>query len=134
MLVARLGHTLSLLSSGQVLVVGGLGLGGYVSASELLNPDQDYASTPAGTLETPRVLHTATVLNAGQQVLVSGGFGRAGPLSSAELYGTASGQWHSTVEMNMPRALHTDTPLTPFQVLVTGGLGPRGSVRDGGAV
>jgi hypothetical protein len=126
--LARTGHTVSLLNSGRVLVTGGLGIQGYVSGSELLDPEED-STTLSGTLRTPRVMHIATVLGSGQ-VLVSGGFNEAGALKAAELYNPATAQWLPTADMTMPRALHAATPLSPFRVLVTGGTGPIGSVSS----
>ena len=64
-----------MLASGKVLVAGG----GYATA-ELYDPASGTFSD-AGSMEIPRINHTATLLSNGK-VLLIGGF--AGPLSTAE--------------------------------------------------
>jgi subtilisin-like proprotein convertase family protein len=77
---------------------------------------------PTTSLNTPRVGHTATLLNNGE-VLVAGGSGTNGTiLSSAELYDPARGTWTMTSPMNNPRVEHTATLLTNGLVLVAGGV------------
>ena len=68
---ARHSHTATLLPNGKVLVTGG----GYsfsgldtpestvLASSELYSPGSSYVD-PAATLSSPRVVHTATLLNA----------------------------------------------------------------------
>ena len=58
--------------------------------------------TSTGSMGTPRMTHTATLLLNGK-VLVAGGSpanGSAITLSSAELYDPATGMWTSTGAMN----------------------------------
>ena len=86
----RVFHTATLLSTGKVLVVGGVdGTGRSSASAELYEPSSgNWAAT--GSLITSRSFHTATLLNDGM-VLVAGGShyegGSVTPLSSAELYG-----------------------------------------------
>lgn len=127
MALARSGHTLSPLRSGQVLVAGGMGSQGYVRSTELLDPE-NFSTSATGMLRTPRAMHTAAVLGSGQ-VLVVGGFNEAGLLSSAELYDPATAQWLPAAEMSHPRAFHTATVLSPSQVLVTGASACKGVSR-----
>jgi len=92
--VARDSHSATLLPNGKVLVAGGVtgffdddGLPDrFVSwTTELFAPSAG-SSAFAGSLETERVAHTATLLNDGR-VLVTGGIDNTGaPLKSAELY------------------------------------------------
>src|SRR5207248_10825304 len=77
----------TLLPSGQVLVVGGClpTCNKPLASAEVYNP-RTGTWTPVGNLHVARSHHTATLLPNGQ-VLVSGGFGDNGiPLASAELY------------------------------------------------
>ena len=113
---ARIGHTATLLPSGQVLVAGGSG----DSSAELYDPATG-RWRPTGPLGTARSLHTATLLPSGQ-VLVAGGHVAANdPLPSAELYDPATGRWRPTGALGTARAHHTATLLPSEQVLVAGG-------------
>ncbi len=87
LLIARASwHVAALLSSGKVLIAGGLGIGtpaALLSEAELFDPATGLF-TSTGSLTTGREAPTATVLGSGK-TLVVGGAG-AGYLSSAELY------------------------------------------------
>jgi len=128
MTTARAGQTATLLPDGQVLVAGGFnepvpGAFSYLSSAELYNPATG-KWTVTGSMTTPRLGHTATLLPDGQ-VLVAGGEatvnGAPVIFSSAELYNPAAGTWTRTGRMNAARELHTATLLTNGQVLVAGG-------------
>src|SRR5205807_2211851 len=102
MAMERDGHTATLLSTGMVLVAGGLGAGGDALASaELYNPIHNTWSA-AGSMNQARFDQTATLLNNGM-VLIAGGEGsggigsltgaNSGILSSAELYDPTQNSW-----------------------------------------
>lgn len=76
-----------------------------------------------GSLNVPRLGHTATLLQDGR-VLVVGGSGSDALLDSAELYDPVTGTWSLTASMHLARALHTATLLADGRVLVTGGSTP----------
>ena len=78
--------------------------------------------TATGTLNFPRVGHTATLLANGQ-VLVAGGEDTSHNLiASAELYNPATGKWTVTGSLETPRYGHTATLLANGDVLVAGGV------------
>src|SRR5207245_10350833 len=58
---ARRSHTVTVLEDSRVLVVGGSGLAGVVTAAELYNP-ADGAVVPAGSLSTARTHASAALL------------------------------------------------------------------------
>jgi len=121
----RLGHTVTLLNSGGVLVAGGRSATASLASAELYSPLTE-RFTLTGSMREPRWSHTATLLPTGK-VLVAGGFGTFGPgnaqpvLTSAELYDPATGAWTSTPPMQTRRALHSAALLGNGKVLVAGG-------------
>src|SRR6185295_12933619 len=118
---ARASHAATLLADGRVLVTGGStdGLfGGGPNTAELYDPARDVWS-PAGTMNSPRDLSTATLLPDGR-VLVTGGINGV-PLRSAELYDPVTGTWTATGDLITARVVHTATLLHNGKVLVAGG-------------
>ena len=78
---------------------------------------------PTGTLNFPRIGHTATLLATGQ-VLVAGGEDAQGHhLAAAEIYNPTTGTWTVTGSLATPRIDHTATLLANGEVLVAGGVG-----------
>jgi hypothetical protein len=73
------------------------------------------AFAPTGNMTTPRVGHTATVLNNGQVLIAGGG------ISSAELYDPNDGSFVATGSMTTARVFHTATLLPNGKVLIVGG-------------
>src|SRR5450759_1807246 len=128
-------HTATLLPDGKVLVAGGtdsnnnLGSNSALASAELYDPSNG-SWTATGSMVTPRMFHTATLLPDGK-VLVAGGtavpggdMGGGGPtLASAELYDPSNGSWTATGKMPTPRQGHTATLLPDGKVLVAGGPG-----------
>lgn len=137
MITARLGHTATLLPGGKVLVAGGGTPGGNdpdgnalppipLGSAELYDPATNGWS-PAGTLATARVGHTATLLPDGK-VLVVGGRGTDGAaLDSAERYDPQTNSWSAAGALGGARAEHTATLLPGGKVLVVGGRNGAGA-------
>ena len=103
-----------------------LALVGLISVTGLVKGPTTLASAQAeaqswtrtGSLHTPRVYHTATLLPDGK-VLVAGGFDGANRLKTAELYDPQTGTWSFT---GKPRGgVYTATLLPNGQVLVVEG-------------
>jgi N-acetylneuraminic acid mutarotase len=93
----RDGHTATLLTSGTVLVAGGIAVAHLeppVDSSEIYDPEAG-AWVKIGNLPQGRFLHTATMLGDGR-VLVAGGFGgdagSPGYLTTVATYDPAAGQ------------------------------------------
>jgi hypothetical protein len=116
--------------SGKVLLAGGadaasnpLGLAYFID-SKAQNPSWQ----PAGTLHTPRRLHSITLLANGK-VLVAGGLGSSsasGPaLRGAEVYDPEHNTWDTTGELVTARWGHSATLLPDGKVLVAGGTAVR---------
>lgn len=120
-------HAAATLEDGRVLVTGGLGAFGALTASaEVYAPGADEWVSVARMREG-RLWHTATALPDGR-VLVAGGSGDGdGALATAELYHPETATWRSAADMPGGRVNHTATLLPDGRVLVAGGnaAGPR---------
>lgn len=113
-------HTMTLLPTGKVLVVGGIFdiQKQETSSAELYDPAIG-TWIPTSSSNLPRQSATATLLSNGQ-VLVAD---RRNP---PDLYDPATGTWQATAPMHTPtpRNFHTATLLPNGQVLVVGGFSP----------
>lgn len=136
--IGRFRSTLTLLPDGKVLAAGGrttsLDPTASIASAEIYDPATGQW-TLTGSMDTPRQLHTASLLPDGR-VLVTGGRyiensgGDIVDTASAEIYDPAIGQWTPAGEMSTPRERHSATPLPDGTVLVTGGSWDGGA--DGG--
>src|SRR4030095_3276298 len=114
-------HTATLLSTGLVLVAGGLNSLSVESRSAELYDPASGTWTATGRLNQGRFYYTATLLPTGK-VLVAGGDSISGERASAELYDPATGTWTPTGSLNIARQLHSATLLPDGKVLVAGGF------------
>lgn len=121
---ARYNHTATLLPTGEVLAVGGLGVNGdYTSlaSAELYNPQKGkWAAT--GSMSLGRTAFTATLLANGQVLVVGGSDYQVRCYATAEVYDPSAGTWRLTGSMSQPRCLHSATLLPDGKVLVSGGV------------
>ncbi|WP_163990423.1 kelch repeat-containing protein [Pyxidicoccus caerfyrddinensis] len=114
-------HTATLLKNGKVLLVGG---NTNTALAFLFDPTTNTLSsiTPPGE---PLMLHTATRLDDLEgRVLVGGGSGHSW------LYSPDSGSWTFVAGQWTTNGYHTATLLLDGRVLLTGGEGPNGLLRD----
>ncbi len=125
MVTSRYAQTATQLTTGQVLIAGGMSTSGVVSSAELYSlANQTFAA--ANAMNIARWLHTATLLNDGT-VLVAGGSDLANEetLDSAEIYNPATGIFTLLSNtLNTARVGHTATLLNNGQVLIVGGYDP----------
>jgi len=139
MAVARFGHTVTLLSTGKVLIAGGSTTGKFaggesaLTSAEIFDPATGGFSG-TGSMGIARTYHTATPLNDGTVLLAGGdpnnimnlGVISVGdlpfPLNAAELFDPVSGTFTETGGLVTARENHTATLLNDGTVLVTGGF------------
>lgn len=117
---ARSGHTSTLLPSGKVLVVGGVGAGGVTLSSTELYDTATNTWSAGPALAGARANHTATLLRSGK-VLVVGGFDGTTVLGTAQLYDPVTNTWSTAAAPADRRANHTATLLPSGKVLVVAG-------------
>lgn len=123
----------TLLNDGRFLVAGGAGPapGTLIATAEVYDPLAASASTPdgrwtaAGSMSTPRLGATLTLLPDGTALAAggrSGNHGAASVLASTELYDPGTGTWSARAGMRTPRTNHSATLLNDGTVFVTGGF------------
>jgi Galactose oxidase, central domain len=127
----RIFHTATLLSSGQVVIVGGEdNTGNAIATAETYEPPSGTFTPALTTLNNARYSHTATLIDA-FDILIAGGTGLAGTsLSSAEIYDSETGSFNAAGSMTTARSQHTDTMLGDGTVLLAGGVDASGNALD----
>ena len=119
---SRQKHTASLLSDGNVVLIGGykehLSMN---DSAEICDPHSIISCAPSAYMPNGLTQHTATVLQDGK-ILITGG---SGDVSSALLYDPATG-FSPTGSLVTGRYNHTATLLQTGEVLVVGGYSSTG--------
>ena len=123
MSAARQGHTATLLPNGEVLIAGGsrnVGFRSELASAELYDPRSGTFRT-AGSMNTPREGHTATLLRDGRVLIAGGSPNGTRTTDSAEIFDPSSGRFTIVSPMTVPREAHTATLLRNGKVLIAGG-------------
>jgi hypothetical protein len=130
--LARYRHTSTIMSSSQLVLIGGFTTGGViVNSSDMIDTGSNSLFVSGiNTMNEPHTYHTSTLLgNTSDLALIAGGYSPiTGYLSSAYLYQGSSNSFISLgsgVTMSPVRGSHTATYLpSPIdKVLITGGRG-----------
>lgn len=117
----------TLLADGKVFVYGGEGPNGFVTNSEIFNPNSNaipWTYSTADSTGQSHVNRAATLLPNGK-VLFTGGSDTSGSnifTTSNQLYDPTTGAWSVTAPLIRARVSHTSTLLNNGKVLVVGGL------------
>ena len=124
MAAARFHHAAVLLSTGRVLIVGGIERNGVMQPSaELFDPATGNFTATGKPLAQHGWGVTATLLQNGKVLVTGGSTGCDSPCftASAELYDPATGTFASTGKMTVPRAEARAVLLRTGEVLLVGG-------------
>jgi len=114
-------HTATLLSSGQVLIAGGVASGStYLTRAETYNPTSQTFTTVAN-MAVPRGGHSGVLLNDGTVLMIAGET-TAAYTGTAELYGTSNAPFFGAGALDTPCSGQTATLLNDGTVLVAGGF------------
>lgn len=119
----RVGHTATLLDTGEVLVVGGGDVERAQVAGDLVSVDGAGSVTRAGVPDRARRHHAAVALGGGRVLFVGGEVfeGALGPSRRAEVYVRASNSFVPVEDMETPRVQPAAFLLGDGNVLVAGG-------------
>ncbi len=128
MATARQGHSATVLSTGKVLVVGGLGSSGSALSSAELFDRTTGTWAATASISGARQLHRAVQLNTSTnsttsgKVLVAGGVSGTTSLNTAQLYSPTGGTWTAAATMKAARHQTSATLLANGKVLIAGGI------------
>jgi hypothetical protein len=122
--VPRCVHSSTLLTSGNVLVVGGIDwITEEVHASAEVYDYKTGVWKETGSMATPRISHRAVRLSDGR-ILVTGGnstYPEERVVATAEIYEPETGVWRETAPMHTARRGHVAAVLQDGRVLVAAG-------------
>ncbi len=120
-------HAATLLSDGTVLITGGCNnsntgevkCDNFLDSAEIYDPSTD-SFYDTGSMSTPRINHTATLLADGK-VLITGGSNGVNALDSAEIFDPDTGEFSAINSLQFARMEHTASILPDGKVLIAGG-------------
>ena len=127
LVMARAGHTATLLPNGKVLLVGGSPswppTAAVAASAEIYDPATNTFTATGAPALGRRGGHSATLLSDGK-VLVTGGDDLASVegRAEAEIYDPNTGRFAPTGSMTMPRTRHAAVLLSNGKVLMAGGM------------
>lgn len=123
----REGHAATPLPDGRVMITGGcnnsntgeIRCDNFLASVEMYDPSFE-TFLEAGSMNTPRMQHTATLLPDGK-VLIAGGSDGANTLASAEIFDPDTGEFTAVGGLALARKNHTASVLPDGRVLIAGG-------------
>ncbi len=119
----RVGHTLTLLSTGDVLIAGG----SSSKTAETFNTSAQTFTQLGSPMQAVRYNHTATLMADGR-VLLAGGSDGVAPGNTAEIFDPTSGAFSPTsTVMAQARKNHTAALLPDGRILLSGGVAAAGA-------
>jgi hypothetical protein len=111
------------MTDGHVLTAGGWSGDDQLVATEAYDPETDSWGS-AGKMNSPRYLHTATMLTDGR-ILMTGGWSGEKVANTAEIHKPGTRKWNKIGKMGEARYVHSALLLKDGRVLVVGGRAGR---------
>lgn len=124
------GTAVTRMANGNVLVAGGISVGGVTNnGAQIYNPTTN-AFTATGNMAHDRVGATSVLLGNGKVLVTGGSATGTGNIATCEIYDPSLGTWSGAANMSVARAGHTLTVLPDGsgKVLAAGGTNFAGSV------
>ncbi len=120
----RMWHAAVLLTSGQVLVVGGWDPFANLAldTAEIYDPVENTWSLTEKALQQGRAFLTASVLDTGEVLVVGGFIGNGTTFAAVDLYNPDFDTWSTRTSLQIPRGDHGAVKLSSGQILVVGGI------------
>ncbi|KFE64307.1 adventurous gliding motility protein AgmC [Hyalangium minutum] len=125
---ARYAHSAILLSTGNVLVTGGLDANDTLCTTAEVYDVAAGAWSKTDSMNFPRRQHMVAQLPTGEVLAAGGRDSHDIPLASAEVYHPVQKTWTNTASMSTARATSTAALLPTGQVLVVGGANDSGTL------
>src|SRR2546423_114993 len=120
----RAGHAATLLTSGKVLISGGVNERETLTSALLYDPTgpRPHRLKRTGLLTSARADHTSTLLLDGRVLVTGGDLSDGHQIKSGEIYDPVTGLFTQISQaMSIPRSHHTATLLEDGKVLLGGG-------------
>ncbi len=129
MLTGRTNHAAVPLPDGSVLVFGGVGPDGYVTASEIYRPESGEWESAAEMVAPYQLMTPPVVLSDGRVVAV-GGTSDQVPSAQVQVFDPAIGEWAAMPDLPVARFASVAAALPDSSLLVTGGTGRADEIFD----
>lgn len=121
----RMGHFMTVLSTGQTMVIGGITTTstGDLATCETLSPGGSVWQPTTNAMQEARYYFAGAKLSSGK-VLVASGYSRgiSANTYSTEIFDTTTGQWTSAGSLSQARMHHTLTALPNGSAMLAGGV------------
>jgi N-acetylneuraminic acid mutarotase len=123
----RTDPTATLLTDGNVLIVGGGGGGVIKNTAEVYNPASNTFTLLSSTMNTPRHRHEATLLDNGRVLICGGEPSTPTELNTAEIFDPFTESFNEVNSLNNARFDFASQKLNDGRILITGGADDTGS-------
>lgn len=118
---ARLSFTLTRLTSGELLAVGGASGIESLKTAEIFHPDKGLWMSALPLETQDRLFHSAALLGSGHVLVAGGKKSNTSPLATAEIFDPATSGWTQTAKLSEVRTAAAMLGLPTGRVIMVGG-------------